>query len=341
MRLGLVPPRGSSGFFEDGWSVFHREISRIGGQIEVLNHSGRSPFYPRLDGVVVFGSPGTVAGFRSLEHVPRRRRIQVVLEPRVTAPLTYSKRVIRWYGSRFAASPIWAESLNAESFKWPQNLTIEEMPARSNGTYDAVMISANKVSAERGSLYSLRLRIMRHLSHNGLSVGLAGPGWTPAFRDRFRLPARAIAKTLVVPSCPRPIQSMVRSAPNRLIIGPVEKKADAYRLSNVAIVIENSRDYVSEKLVDAVRHGRVPLYIGPPLSRFGIPKEVAIECSPSEEAVLESMRNLDQALMKEVQSAGRRWMVSDQAKEHESEFVQLELASRIRKCLLESGLQPC
>jgi hypothetical protein len=44
------------------------------------------------------------------------------------------------------------------------------------------------------------------------------------------------------------------------------------------VVIENSPDYVSEKLFEATRNACLVFYDGPTLSEFGIPNGIVVEC---------------------------------------------------------------
>jgi len=54
-------------------------------------------------------------------------------------------------------------------------------------------------------------------------------------------------------------------------------------LSNykVSLVIENSAEFVSEKLIESKRAGTIPFYIGPPVTLFGTPKELVAKAEPN------------------------------------------------------------
>jgi hypothetical protein len=98
-------------------------------------------------------------------------------------------------------------------------------------------------------------------------------------------------------------------------MGMVDEKAEAFRLAPSSIVIENSGDYVSEKLVDAVCAGVVPIYVGPPLERFQIPSDVAVTCPPDPIKIAHTVRSLSGSQTIATLSAGRDWL-SGPAKEH-------------------------
>ena len=48
-----------------------------------------------------------------------------------------------------------------------------------------------------------------------------------------------------------------------------------------SIVIENSSDYVSEKLFDSLLSGCIPVYVGPDLSLYDLPENLYIQAEPN------------------------------------------------------------
>lgn len=62
--------------------------------------------------------------------------------------------------------------------------------------------------------------------------------------------------------------------------GVIANKNDVLTNYKFALVIENSCDYVSEKLFDALRSGVIPLYLGPDLRLFGIPDNLVKVIDP-------------------------------------------------------------
>jgi hypothetical protein len=53
----------------------------------------------------------------------------------------------------------------------------------------------------------------------------------------------------------------------------------------VAVVIENSQEYMSEKLFDAFVGGCIPVYVGPDLEVFGIPSSLYVTAEATPESV--------------------------------------------------------
>jgi hypothetical protein len=57
----------------------------------------------------------------------------------------------------------------------------------------------------------------------------------------------------------------------------------------VTVVIENSIDYMSEKLLEAIAAGSIPVYVGPPVTEFGIPAELVVQVNPDLQSVNEGV----------------------------------------------------
>ena len=58
-------------------------------------------------------------------------------------------------------------------------------------------------------------------------------------------------------------------------------------LENATLVIENEKTYLSEKLFNALLAGCIPIYIGPELTKFKLPRGIAIEIhEPLAETIL-------------------------------------------------------
>lgn len=74
--------------------------------------------------------------------------------------------------------------------------------------------------------------------------------------------------------------------------GETHDKIGTLKEFKISVVIENSADFVSEKLFDSIRAGCVTIYIGPKLSKYGLPKESAIPCLDSASEIVSLVRTL-------------------------------------------------
>lgn len=276
----------------------------------------------QIDAAVFFNHRLNRQRQQLLDRVPRSHRALVMWEPRVTDPCMYRANSLRNYGYRFAPSPRWARAVGACEFKWPQNLVPYEAQGSEYWRYSATMINGNKRSAIRGSLYGLRRRVISTSMSAGVPVAVFGRGWGSGLFEDVSLGVRAVGKALHCLSSVDFVEALGGSGSRpQFQMGEIEHKSVALKQAPMSIVIENSADYVSEKLFDAIRHGVVPIYVGPPLQEFGIPQSVALETPPVAAEIIRVIRasSVDQSL--DVIAAGRDWICSEEVREHGSDLA--------------------
>ena len=68
--------------------------------------------------------------------------------------------------------------------------------------------------------------------------------------------------------------------------GTIQDKHILMQDSKFALIIENSKRIVTEKMFDAVINGAIPLYFGPDLKSVGLPPGIAIEISGDGEEII-------------------------------------------------------
>jgi hypothetical protein len=108
----------------------------------------------------------------------------------------------------------------------------------------------------------------------------------------------------------------------------VDDKQEFLAQIKIAIVIENSLDYVSEKLFDCLRSGTVPLYIGPNLEDFGIPRTVTLETLPDLGSIIRTVQSVTQEELEMIALRGKNFLEKT-GQEWEEVAVMKDLASRI------------
>jgi hypothetical protein len=152
---------------------------------------------------------------------------------------------------------------------WPEGKPLDQSPPRQAR---AVMVQSAKYSFVKGQLYSLRAQFVSSDSR----VDLFGLGWTASsFRTAGRLSVdlyRAIrGRAPINLDC-------INSAFLRPLCyrGSTPDKLKTMSNFKVAVVIENSRDVMTEKLFDALFAGCIPVYVGPTLEKFDIPANLYI-----------------------------------------------------------------
>lgn len=328
MRVAVLPPRGEAPSPQGPWAWLCDGLRQTGQKAIV----GRS-FLEAPEAVVAINDQPEAHALWDQYAITLERRVLVALEPAVSLPRMFRPSVYCKYGHRFAASPIWAHELSAEAFPWPHTISPHSME-QQGGAFRATMINAEKRSAVSASLYSLRRQVIKACDTQHLDLAVFGPGWGDSLVQRFRSATKAVARA--VESRRRPAFAEAFSDLTirpRYWMGFVDTKAAAFANAQATVIIENSPDYVSEKLLDAVANGVAPLYVGPPLQRFGIPKDVAIQCLPSAISITSNLADLHPSRVNEVIEAGRDWIHASCPNMFDARTVLTSLGRRIGNAL--------
>jgi hypothetical protein len=99
-------------------------------------------------------------------------------------------------------------------------------------------------------------------------------------------------------------------------------------------VIENSGEYMSEKLFDSLFAGTFPIYVGPNPVDFGIPEFVAIHSNPDIDSIMNAIelaRTIDLASWR---ASVLDWLKSDGVEQAWSgPFVTSQIVAKIDEVL--------
>ena len=164
--------------------------------------------------------------------------------------------------------------------------------SRTNRLNKVVAVSGNKFSFVPGELYSLRLRAYSQVE--GLEV--FGSGWQTTWLEDFVVMAKELIVALfgklgLTPKC------TLRLLPHmRFRFDPVQDKLRTISDYQFCLVIENSAEYVSEKLIDSILAGALPVYVGGLPNYFGVPEDLYVKSGPSLkdiEAALKIAKSMD------------------------------------------------
>lgn len=203
-------------------------------------------------------------------------KILVVTEPSVVSPENFNGRKRRYFDTIIEVGRA-SGQLNVV---YPQllDLTYFEEDARQNRI---VAISGNKWSFVKGELYSLRLACYLEF----LDLDLFGPRWDKKLVSQplTRLKELFIAIQGNMGFSFRRIHLLIRSTKNWL--GPCKNKLETLSKYKLSLVVENSQEYVSEKLLDCLMAGTIPIYLGGDFKKFGIPEHLVISVEPDLDSV--------------------------------------------------------
>lgn len=283
-----VTGHGGEGRFPFGdlgpWRSFANVLTTRGHEISSDNYTDTS------DAIIANYFNKRVELFMSTNKIPIDKRVLILWEPYVVERTRYKESVTSQFGNIFAPSVDWAERVGATSFKWPQDdLHIEGIfEDWDNRIRKAVMIQGNKFSARKGEAYSLRRKVMSSLSD--LELEVFGTNWNAGFTFDWMHWSNSVRNSDLRELSLGSVYGVGKSYSKYR--GETQDKTGTLKRFKISIVIENSADFVSEKLFDSNRAGCVTVYVGPNLSKYGLPKESAIICPASNLEVVSVVRTL-------------------------------------------------
>jgi hypothetical protein len=78
-----------------------------------------------------------------------------------------------------------------------------------------------------------------------------------------------------------------------------------------ALVIENELSYMSEKLFDAFFAGCIPIYVGPNVANYKIPKGLVIQCQPTVTSLIDGIEIAKKTNYENYQQELQDWLKSE------------------------------
>ena len=291
-------PFGTSG----PWKEFEKVLLSRGHQICSSNMAESA------DALIAHSYNPNIGKYLERNIIPKKKLFLVLWEPYVVETTRYKKEVLSKFGTTFAPSIEWAKKVNAHSFKWPQDEIPDEdvfigWKERNNR---AVMVQGNKFSARKGELYSLRRRVITNLGLSALD--LYGTNWNKGLNFDWWHWSRSLLNSSFSEVSTRSFFGIGKKYRN--YFGATDDKNKTLSQYKIAIVIENSADFISEKLFDSIRSGCVSVYVGPNLEKYGIPKESAIQVDAKHEVISSMVRSLLEKSDEELETTARNQRVN-------------------------------
>lgn len=157
--------------------------------------------------------------------------------------------------------------------------------SRSDRQNNIVAISADKWSFYSRELYSLR----REVYSTDSRVDLYGNGWRQSNWKRVIRLTKELLIVLRSGCLPKLANLKLAFRAPKNYLGAIEDKKDILSRYRVSLVIENDDSAMSEKLVDCILSGTIPVYVGPEVSAFGIPDDIVVQSEPNLDSVIKSM----------------------------------------------------
>lgn len=311
-----------------------------------LSHNPRSEIFICLD-----FNKKLYSDFISSGGAPDRAFL-IRIEPKAVFPAQYTKTTENLFNHVFSPGLLkthtgsilgWPHALEAdptnpgtekiylEDFKEKTNES--EFSSWNSRSIKLSMIAANKVSPTSAGNYGIRRQLARKLPPDILHV--YGSLWNSNIWDKV-VHRLKVLKFNVSYGTPVNLFSIYgnffRKYPTAR--GFVSNKFSILKDSKFTLVIENSDTYVSEKIFDAIYAGTVPLYIGPPLQRLGLPSNIALPIKGEWEEVLQILQTIPGEDVIRILKAGESFLKGKiYLNEWTENVVYRKIAERIKQSI--------
>jgi hypothetical protein len=282
------------------WELFRKEIFDQGHEI------CENGFSEKADVVIANSFNRKLSKYMNKLNIPLGGRTLIAWEPYVVDRKNYKQVNLNQFGSVYAPSAVWAKKMNAIPFNWPQDAITQEDVSRNweQRKNAIIMIQGNKFSAVRGEMYSTRRRAIKAFNNDDLI--LFGTNWNRGFAFDLH---KWLSSAIDTPASDLSLRSLRGVGSHyKNYEGQIDNKIEVLKNFKIALVVENSLDFVSEKLFDAVRAGCIVVYVGPNLELFKLSRKAAIQVSPNIDEIKEaclkiaSLSNADQRLLSQQQT---------------------------------------
>ena len=258
--------------------------------------------------------------------IPLSERYLLRFEPRVVWPKNYDAGLLGKFGRIFDIGRTQAPEIESEF--WPQfwNQTTD-IASGSNSRLDRiVLINSNKVSCNKGELYSLRKKAVHKID----SADLYGVGWNDSIARNYINWLKAIKFTLSHRHIPILATVITFLRVPRNYHGQIEDKLSKLKQYKYSLVIENSVEVVTEKIFDSFVAGTFPIYVGPDLTYFGIPSNLFISSEPNLTSIEDSIIRAKMVDLEAWRNDLQEWMNQGETQSNWNyRFVFTRLISKI------------
>lgn len=205
------------------------------------------------------------------------RTVLIASEPRVVVPANYSEQTSNAFEKVIEVG----RPMTSPVLPWPQHPFTQPAKRSKSTSEKAILIQSRKYSFVKGQLYGLRVQ----LASKDKRVYVVGHAWD---ENLLRTIGRLLIDFFraVKSKAPLDLSTFITGFKKPLnLIGPAESKVAAMSEFKVAVVIENSQEYMSEKFFDALVGGCIPVYVGADLGAFGIPPELYVKAEANLDSV--------------------------------------------------------
>ena len=153
------------------------------------------------------------------------------------------------------------------------------------------MISANKISPNGSGNYELRRTLVKHQKDSRLQV--FGELWRSSLSAKLRYRLGVLRFALASRS-DFSLGAILNDTFSRYpkTFGEIEDKHAILKGSKFSVVIENSGDYISEKLLDSLIEGCIPIYVGPRFEGTNLGEELVVRTATGPKGLMDFLESL-------------------------------------------------
>jgi hypothetical protein len=229
-----------------------------------------------------------------------KKAILIRLEPKSVNPAQYRKSMKRKYGLIISPGSVFDFENSKEFIGWPYKyhldpskpstgdpLLSEQLKKLSNSNFcdieewqsrkiSILLIASNKVGRTHNSNYGIRRSIVKSIPPDILQT--YGPMWNSRLWPRLKYRIGVILDSIKIGSVPNfysIAEGLLSNFPQTH--GVVADKHALIRQAKFNLIIENENTYCSEKIFDSLINGSIPIYLGPPLNKVGLPEDLGIQ----------------------------------------------------------------
>jgi hypothetical protein len=288
MKIKIIGHDGkifSQPSIKNPWNVFHQQFINAGhSMVESLDQS--------CDVLISNSHSKDQIKLCEKNRVLRNNRFLILWEPRQTNPQIHSKRNISKYGTVFTPSRNWVSGEQVNDFNWPQGSKAaknEEFYVWKQRKNKSIIIASNKYSFVKGEQYSLRRAVTSDKSAGKL-IDVAGHDWDLKIKSLCSKIVKSLWRSRLKDFSIESFSNLLPKLTN--YIGSIESKDQISIRYRIALVVENSSDYVSEKLFDALSCENIVVYVGPELKHFGLNDQMVIRVAPNINSIFSELKNI-------------------------------------------------
>ena len=228
-------------------------------------------------------------------------------EPMVVWPANYSSKAISL--TSFLIDIGRDGGFTNSNFPWPQDWSqnFEFREVVTTRSESVVLINGNKLSVIKGEMYSFR----RKCIFNVPDLDVYGIGWDVGFLRKLLIFAAEIR--LAIKNRMRPRISSSRGwlkLPTNWKGAP-KSKLETISQYKYSLVIENSMDYMTEKLFDAFFARCIPIYVGPSVDRFDIPANLVVQVDPTLNSIKRGIEIAKEMDYEKWRASLNAWLMND------------------------------